>query len=321
MTRWGILGLGRIAHKFVQDLLTVEGAVLHAVAASDQARADEFGNQYGAKYIYASYEDLLTCPDLDVVYIATRHVKHCPNTLMLLNGGIPVLCEKPFGMNADEVTQMVETARRKGVFLMEALWSRFMPTILKAHDLIQAGAIGRIRMVRADFGFVAPPNPEGRLFNKELGGGSLLDIGIYPLFLSYLMLGLPASIRAAATFGPTGVDEQCGMTLTYDDGAIAVLDSSILVKSDMVAVIYGETGTIRIRGRFHESQAMTLDREGEDSEVFSFERQTFGYEYEIRHVMQCISEGRTESPLWSLDNSLDLIGLLDGVRAEAGIDY
>jgi len=321
MTRWGILGLGRIAHKFVQDLLTVEGAVLHAVAASDQERANEFGQQYGATHIYGSYEQLLTCPDLDVVYIATRHVQHRDNTLMLLNASIPVLCEKPFGMDAGQVNQMVETARTKNVFLMEALWSRFMPTILKAYDLIQAGAIGRVRLVRADFGFPAPFNPDGRLFNKELGGGALLDIGIYPLFLSYLMLGKPTTIRAAATFGPTGVDEQCGMTLTYADGALAILDSTLLVKTDMVGVIYGETGTIRIHGRFHESQSMTLEREDGSTELFSADRQTFGYEYEIRHVMQCLEEGRTESPLWSLDNSVDLINLLDAVRAEAGISY
>ena len=321
MTRWGILGLGRIAHKFVQDLLTVEGATLHAVAASDQERANEFGNQYGAAHSYGSYDQLLTCPDLDVVYIATRHVQHRDNTLLLLSAGIPVLCEKPFGMDAGQVNQMVETARNKNVFLMEALWSRFMPAILKAHELIRSGAIGRVRMVRANFGFPAPFSPETRLFNKALGGGGLLDIGIYPLFLSYLMLGKPTHIRAAATFGPTGVDEQCGMTLTYADGAIAILDSTLLVETDMVGMIYGETGTICINGRFHESKGLTLERDGEAIDLFSFDRQTFGYDYEIRHVMQCLTEGRTESPLWSLDNSLDLINLLDAVRAEAGISY
>ncbi len=320
-TRWGILGLGRIAHKFVQDLLTVEGAVLHAVAASDQARADEFGEQYGATHRFGSYEQLLTCPDLDVVYVATRHILHCQNTLMLLNGGIPVLCEKPFGMNAHEVSQMVETARSKRVYLMEALWSRFMPTILKAKELVDTGAIGRVRIVRADFGFAANPDPAGRLFNKELGGGSLLDIGIYPLFLSYLMLGKPTQIRAAATFGETGVDEQCGMTLTYDNGAMAMLDSTLLAKTDCVGLIFGETGTIRIHGRFHESTALTLERPDAQPETFTFDRQTHGYEYEIRHLMQCLSEGRTESNLWSLDNSLDLIALLDAVGAEAGISY
>lgn len=321
MIRWGILGLGRIAHKFVQDLLTVEGAHLHAVAASDPSRADEFGAQYGATYRYGSYDQLLTCRDLDVVYVATRHVYHRDNTLMLVQAGIPVLCEKPFGMDAGEVAQMVQAARSKRVFLMEALWSRFMPAILKAKELVDAGAIGRVRMVRADFGFQAPPNPDGRLFNKALGGGSLLDIGIYPLFLSYLMLGKPALVRAAATFGDTGVDEQCGMTLTYNDGAMAILDSTLLVKTDMVGIIAGETGTIRIHGRFHESKAVTLEREGHDAEQFAFERQTHGYEYEIRHVMQCLNDGRTESPLWSPTNSEDLIGLLDAVRTQAGIRY
>jgi predicted dehydrogenase len=321
MIRWGILGLGRIAHKFVQDLLTVEGAVLHAVAASDQTRADEFGAQYGATHCYGSYEQLLACPDLDVVYIASRHVYHRDHTLLLLNAGIPVLCEKPFGMDAGQVSDMVQTARSKGVFLMEALWSRFMPAILKAKEWVDAGTIGPVRMVKADFGFAANPDPAGRLFNKALGGGSLLDIGIYPLFLSYLMLGKPATIRAAATFGPTGVDEQCGMTLTYANGAMAVLDSTLLVKTDCVGLILGETGTIRIGGRFHESKTVTLEREGVEPETISFDRETFGYDYEIRHVMQCLRDGHTESNLWSLDNSLDLIGLMDAVGAEAGIRY
>lgn len=321
MIRWGVLGLGRIAHKFVQDLLTVEGAVLHAVAASDQDRANEFGAQYGAVHRFGSYEQLLSCPDLDVVYIASRHVYHRDHTLLLLNAGIPVLCEKPFGMDAGQVSEMVRTARSKGVFLMEALWSRFMPAILKAKEWVDADAIGPVRMVKADFGFAANPDPAGRLFNKALGSGSLLDIGIYPLFLAYLMLGKPALIRAVATFGPTGVDEQCGMTLTYANGAMAVLDSTLLVKTDCVGLVLGERGTIRIHGRFHESKAVTIEREGVESQTFSFDRETFGYDYEIRHVMQCLRENQTESPLWSLDNSLDLIGLLDAVGAEAGINY
>lgn len=321
MIRWGILGLGRIAHKFVQDLLTVEGAVLHAVAASDQGRANEFGTQYGAVHCFGSYEQLLSCPDLDVVYIASRHVYHRDHTLLLLNAGIPVLCEKPFGMDAGQVSEMVQTARSNRVFLMEALWSRFMPAILKAKEWVDAGTIGPVRMVKADFGFAANPDPAGRLFNKALGGGSLLDIGIYPLFLAYLILGKPSTVRATATFGPTGVDEQCGMTLTYTNGAMAVLDSTLLVKTDCVGLVFGEHGTIRIHGRFHESTAVTLEREGSEPETIQFHRDTFGYDYEIRHVMQCLDAGQTESNLWSLGNSLDLIGLMDAVGVEAGIRY
>lgn len=326
MTRWGILGPGRIAHKFAQDLRTLPDAQLYAVASSDQQRADEFAAQYTIPHAFGAYDGLLSLPDLDVVYVATPHVKHHENTLMLLNGGkarpgLAVLGEKPFAMNGRQVGEMVKTARAKGVFLMEALWSRFMPTLQRAKALADDGAIGRITGVRADFGFNAPFNPEGRLYNKALGGGSLLDIGIYPLFWSYFILGMPQTIKALATFGATGVDEQCGMVLTYPNGELAVLDSTLRAKTPCEAFIYGTEGMIQVHGRWHETNGLTLHRNGQEPEPFTTERSTFGYDYEARHVMQCLAEGRTESPLWSLDDSLNLMALLDAVRAEARIEY
>lgn len=321
MTRWGILGPGRIAHKFAQDLLTLPDAQLYAVASTDQPRADEFARQYGAAHAFGSYDGLLTLPDLNVVYVATPHVRHYENVLMLLNGGVAVLGEKPFAMNGEQVREMVDTARAKRVFLMEALWSRFMPGIKFALDLVKSGAIGTVFSVKANFGFKAPFLPEKRLFNKALGGGSLLDIGIYPLFLSYLILGKPSGLKALATFGSTGVDEQCGMVLTYSGGQLAVLESSLLAQTDTAAVIEGERGQILIHGRFHETKGLTLRRDDHMPKSFAFNRETFGYNYEAAHVMQCLAEGRTESSVWSLDDSLNLMSLLDRVRAEAGIVY
>ncbi len=321
MTRWGILGPGRIAHKFAQDLLTLPDAQLYAVASSDGQRADDFAAQYNIPHAFGAYDGLLTLPDLDVVYVATPHVKHYQNTLMLLNGGVAVLGEKPFAMNGEQVGEMVETARAKGVFLMEALWSRFMPTLQRAKALADDGAIGQITGVRADFGFNAPFNSDGRLYNKALGGGSLLDIGIYPLFWAYFMLGMPQTLKATATFGTTGVDEQCGMVLTYPNGELAVLDSTLRVKTPCEALIHGTEGLIQVHSRWHETAGLTLHRNGREPEEFTAERSTFGYNYEAAHVMQCLAEGRTESPLWSLDDSLNLMTLLDAVRAEAGIVY
>eukprot|EP01098_Paradermamoeba_levis_P015974 TRINITY_DN8399_c0_g1_i1.p1 TRINITY_DN8399_c0_g1~~TRINITY_DN8399_c0_g1_i1.p1 ORF type:complete len:297 (-),score=-20.20 TRINITY_DN8399_c0_g1_i1:4-894(-) len=291
MTRWGILGPGRIAHKFAKDLLTLPDAQLYAVASSDQQRANEFAQEYSIPHAFGAYADLLTLPDLDVVYVATPHVKHHENVMMLLNGGVvrpglAVLGEKPFAMNSQQVREMVETARSKGVFLMEALWSRFMPGIRKALELVQSGAIGKVVSVKADFGFKAPFLPEKRLFNKELGGGSVLDIGIYPLFLSYLILGKPATVKASANFGSTGVDEQCGMVLTYPDGQLA-LDSTIVADTDCVGLIQGETGQIRIHSRFHETKGVTLKQHEQPDQSFTFERTTHGYDYEAQHVMQC----------------------------------
>lgn len=321
VTRWGILGCGRIAHKFAQDLQTIPDARLHAVASTDLNRAVTFAADYGAPNAYGRYEDLLSCPDLDVVYIATTHNFHYENTLMCLNGGLPVLCEKPFAMNSRQVRTMVETAREKGVFLMEALWSRFMPCIVKAKELADSGAIGTVTGLRADFGFRAPFDPEKRLFNKALGGGSLLDIGIYPLFLSYLLLGKPTTVKAAAVFGQTGIDEQCGMVLTYANGAMANLFSTLTAKTDTDACIYGSTGNLHIGGRFHEGQSVTIKPAEGDRQIYTYPRQTWGYNYEANHVMQCLREGKTESPLWSLDDSLNLIDLLDTLRQAAGIQY
>ena len=196
-----------------------------------------------------------------------------------------------------------------------------MPSTEFALDLIKSGSIGKVVSVKADFGFKAPFVAEGRLFNKALGGGSLLDIGIYPLFLSYLILGKPTTIKASATFGSTGVDEQCGIVLTYGEGQLALLDSTLVTQTDTVAVIQGEMGQIKIHSRFHESKGLTLKREEQMATPFVFERETFGYDYEAQHVMQCLAEGRLESPLWSLDDSLNLMTLLDAVRAEAGIRY
>ncbi|CAN5585060.1 Gfo/Idh/MocA family oxidoreductase [soil metagenome] len=321
MTRWGILGPGRIAHKFVQDLLTLPDAQLYAVASTSQQRANEFAQEYNIPHAFGTYEDLLHLPDLDVVYVATPHVKHHENVMMLLNGNVAVLGEKPFAMNGGQVREMVETARAKGVFLMEALWSRFMPGIVHALDLVQSGAIGKVVSVKADFGFKAPFSPENRLFNKGLGGGALLDIGIYPLFLSYLILGKPVTIKASATFGTTGVDEQNAIVMTYADGQLALLDSTLLAKTDCVGLIQGETGQIKIHSRFHETEGLTLFQEGKEPTIVAFNRTTHGYDYEARHVMQCLAEGRTESPQWSLDDSLNLMALLDAIRSEAGIVY
>ncbi|GAA4458442.1 Gfo/Idh/MocA family oxidoreductase [Nibrella saemangeumensis] len=321
MTRWGILGLGRIAHKFATDLLTLPDAELYAVASASAERAADFATQYNVPHHFGRYEDLLTCEGLDVVYIATPHVGHHAHTLLCLNSGLPVLCEKPFAMNARQVQEMVQTARINNVFLMEALWSRFIPSVQKALELIEAGAIGKVLGVRADFGFQAPFLPDKRGFNKDLGGGSLLDIGIYPLFLSYLILGKPQTIKASVTMSPTGVDEQCGMVLTYAGNQMAVLNSSFVTITRTHAFIYGETGNIYIHGRWHESQAVTLEPHEGDKQVFSFERSTWGYDYEAHHVMQCLREGHTESPLWTLDDSLNLIELLDAVRQEVGLWY
>ena len=325
--RWAILGLGRIAHKFAADLLTLPDARLVAVASTSQERADAFAAQFPQPdgtlpRALGTYEALLDMADeVDVVYVATRHVYHRANTLLCLRGGLAVLCEKPFGMDIGEVNQMLDTAHAHQTFLMEALWSRFMPTVIQAKAWADAGEIGMLRTIRADFGFQADYDPNKRLFNKTMGGGSLLDIGIYPRFISYFLNGMPDTVRASATLAPTGADEQCGMVLTYANGVMAVLNSSFMTVTENKAVLYGSEGTITIQSRFHESTVVTLEKPGLAPQEMTFARTTFGYAYEAQHVMDCLADGLTESTLWSHADSRHLMTLLDDVRKAAGIVY
>lgn len=318
---WGIIGMGRIARKFANDLKLLPNAKLHAVASQSLERAQEFGKEYLVPHAFGRYEEIVNCPDLDVVYIATPHVQHCENTILCLRHKIPVLCEKPFAMNLEEAHKMVMTARENQTFLMEAIWTRFIPTIVKAMELVESGIIGEVISIKADFGFKAPFNPEGRLFNRELGGGSLLDIGIYPAFLALLILGKPSKIKAFANIGTTGVDEELGAVLQYNDGKLAHLHSTIRSITKTEAFIYGEQGTIHLHTRWHEPTGMTLLLQDGRPKPFHFDFKGKGYHYEAEHVMQCLQTGKTESPLLPLDFSLDLMELLDDIRKEAGIFY
>ena len=229
---WAILGLGNIAHKFAKDLALVPGARLHAVASRSLAKARAFATDFGVPHAVGCYEDLLAVPGLDVVYIATPHSEHCAHTLLCLRAGLPVLCEKAFAQNAGQARDMIRAAREGRVFLMEAFWTRFFPAIAQALALVAAGHIGEVKHLVADFGFAAPYQPEGRLFNPALAGGSLQDVGVYPLFISQLFLGEPTAVGAVAALSPTGVDLNCAVSLAYPGGATASLFSTIAVQTD-----------------------------------------------------------------------------------------
>ncbi len=311
---WGVIGPGKIAHKFVQDLLTLPNARLHAVASRSLERAQEFANQYDAPHAYGSYDELGNCPDLDVVYIATPHSEHAKNTILLLNKKIPVLCEKPMGINQQEVQQMISVARDQQTYLMEALWTRFLPAFQKLIAVIEAGRIGEVLTLKADFGFQADFDPKSRLFDPVLAGGALLDIGIYPAFLATLLLGKPNQIKAMAHVGSTGVDEANAILLKYPSGKMAILSSTILHESPTVAEIYGTKGKIIIPSRWHEAKTFTLiDANGEE-EAFVFDYPQRGYHAEAAAVMADLTNNKQESNLWSLDKTLDLSILLDQIK-------
>ena len=321
---WGIIGPGKIAGKFAEDLKLAKGGKLYAVASRSPERAEAFANTHGVTKAYGDYAALAADPEVDVVYIATPHIGHAENTLRCLEAGKAVLCEKPLGMNSEEVARMVATARRCNRFLMEGIWTRLLPGTLQVLRWIQSGRMGAVRSLTADFGFRAPRDVEGRLHNKALGGGALLDIGIYPIFLAQLLLGEPEKIYGMARMSHTGVDLEDNLVFEYEYGRTARLHASLTQQTPSEAWIYCEEGRIQLTGRWHETKEVRiLPYEGARGTVI-FESEFkggYGYHFEIDHVHECLQRGLRESPLLPLDFSVTLMRTLDRVREHIGLDY
>lgn len=320
-TRWGIIGCGKIAEKFADDLMSVPNAVLNAVASRSLEKAQEFAKPYNCPNSFGSYDELANSGLVDVIYIATPHAQHCENTLMCLEAGVPVLCEKAFAINSQMVKSMIAKSQEKQVFLMEAIWTRFHPAINQIKEIIENGTIGEIKHIVADFGFLANYDPEGRLFNPELTGGSLMDIGIYPLFISKLLLGIPSQVKAVGVMAPTGVDMNMSIALAFPSGATASLFSTLAAQTDTTCTIYGTKGKIFIHGRFHETFGFRLTIEGEEPQEIATERNGWGYSYEAIDVQRCLAEGRIENDKLPLQFSLELMELMDEIRAQVGLKY
>jgi len=318
--RWGILGPGNIAHSFANDLKLVDGGHIAAVASRNKNRAQAFAEEYGAKEYFGTYEELFESKNVDVIYIATPHTGHAKWAIKAMESKKHVLCEKPMGIDADEVKTMITSAKKNQVFLMEALWSRFNPSIEKVKELIDEGIIGDVSYLNASFGFYALDREEdGRLLNPDLGGGSLLDIGIYPIFLAYLILGKPDNIEAASLFYKTGVEIQTSMIFEYPD-AQAVLCSGLRSKINMRAEISGTDGSAFLQTRWHETQGYIIEKDGE-AKVFDLPTLGKGYSHEIQEVHDCLRNGRLQSEKWGWQNSLDLANLLDEVRSITGTTF
>lgn len=316
---WGIIGLGKIARKFAEDIKLVSNACLWGVASRDIEKAMDFAEKHQAEHYFGSYEALVNHPEIDIVYIATPHVFHFENTMLCLKANKAVLCEKAFGMNADEVSAMISEAQQRKLFLMEAMWTRFIPATERLLQILANREIGEIRKLKADFGFVGDPNPEGRLYNKALGGGSLLDIGIYPVYLSLLLLGLPKAIEASATITPQNIDTSCSIGFHYPNGAISHLASSIVTQTPTEAFIEGSLGSIRVHARFHHSEKLTILKENQPPTEIELPYKGNGYVHEIEEVMSCLQKGKTESEKMSHDMSLQLIDTLDTIREKIGL--
>lgn len=319
--RWGILGTGQIARALAFALQEVAGAKLVAVGSRGSAGAEKFGREFGVARCHASYQALADDPEVDVVYIATPHAMHAENALMCLNGGKHVLCEKAFAMNRREAVEVVELARRKGLFLMEAMWSRFLPAIGEVKRIIASGEIGQVAQIQSDFGFAPAVGPEHRLRNRELGGGALLDIGIYPLSLSAFFLGPVESVQAIAEIGPTGVDEQTAFSLRHQGGGVSSCLCSTRAHSPTEMTISGALGHIRIHNRFFQAQTLTIETVDGKARTVEFPHIGSGYAYEVVEVMRCLRAGLAESPLMPPDETLALMGILDTIRAQIGLAY
>lgn len=318
--KWGILGLGKIAGKFATGLKDVKGAELYAVASRSKSKAVDFAKEYNATKSFSSYEAMLEDEALDVVYIATPHVFHHQQTLLCLDHKKAVLCEKPFAINRKQVEEMMRKAKTENMFLMEAMWTQFLPHFKFVLDLIESEKYGKIKNLKANFGFPAPVDLDKRLYNKNLGGGSLLDIGIYPIFMAMSALGIPENIQASAKFSETGIDTECDMVFEYKNGVEAELGSSIVRQTPTVAIIQFEKATITLNTRFHEPTSVTIQTpEGEETKEFKVNSN--GYNFEAEHVQKMLHEGKTESSEMSFKKSLQLIELLDKVRDQIGLEY
>ncbi|GAB4456503.1 MAG: Gfo/Idh/MocA family oxidoreductase [Armatimonadaceae bacterium] len=318
--RWGILGAGGIAKRVSNDVATLSDHKLYAVGSRDKAKADAFADNYDIPNRYGSYEELCADPEIDLIYVATPHTFHKEHTLLALEHGKAVLCEKPFTINEGEAKALVDKAREKNLFLMEGMWSRCFPAMAKVRELIHDGAIGEPRLVEADFGFRSGVNPEGRLFNLALGGGGLMDVGVYPVSLAQMILGEPNRIASLANLGSTGVDEEAAMLLGFAGGELAVLYTAVRLNTPQSAVILGTEGRIEIPKSWWCPKAVVLHK-GNESERFDFPFEGGGFQFEAMHVADCLRQGLKESPLMTLDMSLGVMRTLDGLRAQFGLKY
>lgn len=319
--RWGILGTGSIAKKFADGLKAVPDADLVAVGSRSQATADTFGDAYDVARRHATYEALAADPDVDAVYVATPHALHRENSILCLEGGKAVLCEKPFTINRGEAEEIVAVARKRGLFLMEAMWTRYQPIMYVVREWLAEGAIGEVNMVSADFGFRSNVEPGRRLWKPELGGGALLDVGVYPVSFASMVYGsAPTRVAALCDLHEIGVDTVTGIVLGHASGGLAVVYTSIRSSTPQGADILGTEGSIKVHSPFWHATTATIKRGGKEETV---ERPVDGngYNCEAEEVMRCVRAGKLESEVMPLDETLSVMSTLDRIRTEIGLRY
>ena len=318
--RWGIAATGSIAQRFARALAQVDDADCVAVASRSTERAEEFGRQFSVPHRHGSYDAMAADDDVDIVYIGTPHSRHAPDTLRYLEAGKHVLCEKPFALNEREARQMVDAARSRGLFLMEAIWSRFLPSYQLLRELLADRVIGEPMLVEADFGFRVPVDPKHRLFDPGLGGGALLDLGIYPVQLASLVLGEPDAVSAQGHVGETGVDEQVAAVLHHRGGALGVVKAATRIGMPCTGRIAGTDGWIDLPAFMHCPDHLVVNTSA-GAQPHECPIDGEGLHYQVVEVHRCLTEGQTESAVMPLDETCSLARTLDTIRAQLGVSY
>ena len=317
--KWGILGCGSIANAHATAVNETPGAELWAVGSRSEEKAKAFAEKHKSHKSYKSYKDLAEDPDVQAIYIATPHPMHCENVLMCLDNGKAVLCEKPFSINAHEARKMVGLAREKRLFLMEAMWTRFFPIMHRLREMLRKGKIGKVRMVTADFGFRGGFDPKSRLFDPNLGGGAMLDVGVYAISFASMILGKPASIASMMKPAQTGVDAQSGYVLGYPNGELAVLYSSVETNTPWEATVMGEKGRIRVHSPFWKPSSMTVTSDKDETIEMPYEGN--GYRFQVEEVGRCLNQNLKESAIMPLDETISIMETMDEIRAQWGLRY
>jgi predicted dehydrogenase len=319
--KWGILAPGKMSAKFTKGLKLLGNVELYAVGSRDLKRAKQFADEFGFKKYYGSYEELASDPDLEVVYIASPHSYHHEHTMLCLKHKKAVICEKAFALNSREVEEMIKEAAKQKVFLMEALWPPFQPIYQKTKEILQGGEPGKIVHLNACFSFKPPFDPIDRKFNLNLGGGSLLDIGIYPVIDALYFMGVPSEVIAKASFAETGSEDSISIIFGYNDGRLATLYSSFRTAGRIGCYLLCENGNLFFSRRRDMSQRLIVAMDGKENKEYSLLPDGMGYQFEATEVMNCLDEGKLQSDVVPHSFSRDLMNTLDRIRQAAGIVF
>jgi predicted dehydrogenase len=319
--RWGILGAGRIAEKFCTALNFTTGAEVYAIASRNLANAKNYADTFGATVYYDTYEELMKDANIDIIYIATPHAFHYQHTMACIQHKKAVLCEKPMALTHEQAIEMIAAANANHIFLMEGMWTACMPFMEKIKSLLTENSIGQPQFIAADFGFTTPVDFTARLYNHALGGGSMMDIGIYPLFLATSLFGIPSVIKSVSKLASSGVDEYVNVVLQYPGGETAHLLSSISFNTAIVAEIIGTKGKITINNPWFKATDFTLHLNDGTKTNFSIPHECNGFEHEIKEVMHCLDRGLLESEKVPHQLTLSMSKIMQHILQQAGVSY